>query len=71
MSPNLDLPHFKDPHVAATYACAIANNFTALAMEDYSNWTQFKETVMTATVETTHKITLKSTHGSPAKCLRS
>ena len=46
MSPCLDLPHCKDPHIAAAYTCAIENHFNALTMEDCSNVVQFKETMM-------------------------
>ena len=59
MSPHLDLPHFKDPHIAASHACTITNHSNALDIEDHSNWTQFKETVMTAEAEMIGKNCMK------------
>ena len=71
MSPHLDLPQFKDPHIAATYAYTISNCFNDLAMEDCCNRTQFKETVMVAAAEMIGKNSMKHAHGSLRKCLQS
>ena len=56
MSFQPDLPYCKDPHITAKYGCTIANHFNTLAMEDHSNLTQIKESVMTAAAETISKI---------------